>query len=417
MFEIKTSSIKNDLPVIVSNYSTILFDEEPILFSGTNKYGNIILGSFVDEDDSAGFHRFFHALIDDATYSNFVHKKISYLEILKNEKTPIYVVDKKYDNSIINIFLIDFTEIPQQYIPLENSYCPQFNKEYGLEFVVSLKGKLADMKLALPSEISNIQNAFAKFLESSVKPLKTLSPSPLIYQKAYTEGSFRLNFSIDLNENSLFPLSQPLIGEYVTKYLEYCVSHLHDEANIIFKGKPISATNFTLLKDKLKSVYDSSQAKLPDNIEYVVKDELAASASSFSKITENIGMHFTGMEFLSKSGETDSPIGFIDDSYKGYYSEITQVIEEVEVSHEDDEPMDYTICIYHLNTKSRTGNAYIYNLGSDKEMSQPRITITGDDSLEGSKFTESLHLNKWIQVKAKAKRKENKFLRLTISYE
>ena len=50
-------------------------------------------------------------------------------------------------------------------------------------------------------------------------------------------------------------------------------------------------------------------------------------------------------------------------------------------------------------------------------MSKPKIKISGDEHIEQTKYTESLHLNKWITVKAKAKRVDNKFKHLDIQYE
>ncbi|MBF0521058.1 MAG: hypothetical protein HQK92_15215 [Nitrospirae bacterium] len=420
MFEIKQKSIKNDwpfmdLPFITANYTDILYDEEPILFSGTNKDGNRILGSLVDEADTLGFFRFFHVFISEKTYIDFLNGMISYLEILKNEESKIFVVDRNYDTTIRDIFLIGFNEIPSGYVPLENSFCPEFEKNYSLDFVVSLKGKLADLKRALTKEISNIQTAFSKILISSIIPLKSLYPTPSIYQKAYSEGSFRLNFSIDFDDNRLLPVNKEYASQYVSKYLEYCMSYLHDEVNVIFKGEGIKAKNFEILKENLKTIYDSSSASLPENIEEIVKEELVVSADNFEKITENMGTNFTGMEFLNKSVDNENPIGFLDDKCKSYFTEIMKVIEESKVYDKDNEPKDYSICIYNLNTKTRKGNAHIiYNVGSDKEMSQPKIDITGNEPLDNSKFTESLHLNKWIDIKAKATRKGSKFIRLII---
>lgn len=417
MFQINRNKLKTDLPLITDNYMNILFDEEPILFSGTNKYGNLILGSFVDEDDSALFYRFFHTIIDEKTYIAFLNKKITYLEILKKEDLSIYVVDKSYENTILNIYPIEISEIPSEYIPLENSFCPEIEKKYSLHFILSLKGKLADLNLAIPVEISNIQTAFTRLLESSTKPLKNLSLSPQIYQAAYNEGSFRLNFNLNFNDSNLFPADESLISKYVTKYLEYCVSFIHDEANAIFKDLKITATNFELLKNDFKMIYESLQAKLPDNYEDLIKNELALSVTNFDKITESIGNNFTGIELINKTPDKEYPIGFVDYNYKSVLAETLHILEEAHLTYEDKEPFVYSVCIYHLNTKTRTGNAYIYNLGSDKEMSQPKIKITGEESLEGSKFTESLHLNKWIEVKALALRVGNKFQRLTIIYE
>ena len=83
----------------------------------------------------------------------------------------------------------------------------------------------------------------------------------------------------------------------------------------------------------------------------------------------------------------------------------------------DDNFNEYKIYIYHLNTDTRTGNAFIKNLTKEDEMSKPKIKINGDEGLDQTKYTESLYLNKWITVKAKAKKVGDKFKELDIDYE
>ena len=70
-----------------------------------------------------------------------------------------------------------------------------------------------------------------------------------------------------------------------------------------------------------------------------------------------------------------------------------------------------------MNTDTRTGNAFIRNLENEEEMSKPKIKINGDDGLDHTKYTESLYLNKWIDVKAKAKRIGEKVKYLEIEFE
>jgi len=96
-------------------------------------------------------------------------------------------------------------------------------------------------------------------------------------------------------------------------------------------------------------------------------------------------------------------------------------IEEIEI-HKlgitiDEEFKDYKIYIYHLNTDTRMGNAFIRNSNNEEEMSKPKVKINGEDALDHTKYTESLYLSKWIDVKAKAKKVGEKFKHLDIDYE
>jgi hypothetical protein len=51
MFQISGNKVKSDLPVITDDYQTLLFDDEPIVYCGTNRFGNRVIGSLAEEDD------------------------------------------------------------------------------------------------------------------------------------------------------------------------------------------------------------------------------------------------------------------------------------------------------------------------------------------------------------------------------
>ena len=115
--------------------------------------------------------------------------------------------------------------------------------------------------------------------------------------------------------------------------------------------------------------------------------------------------------------ETDI-IGVIGQQSKERFDKAVEIIETKTSSvNVDGNFKDYQILIYHLNTNTRHGNAYIYNNNSKDEMSKPKITILGEDNLEATKFTESLHLNKWIEVKGKAKRVGERYKSIEIIFE
>jgi len=125
MFEINNNrNVASDLPIITNNFQVLHFDEFPILFIGENPYGNKILGSLVCEDeDDDNLFRYFQSIVKDEIYFQFIDKKISYLEVLENSSS-IFVLDKDINNKIIAIFHISFSEIPKDYLPLPNSFCP-----------------------------------------------------------------------------------------------------------------------------------------------------------------------------------------------------------------------------------------------------------------------------------------------------
>ena len=77
MFKINTNNrTTSDLARIADNYEVLHFDEYPILFIGSNKYHNKIIGSLVCEDEDSGeVFRYFYSIITDRTYFQFINQK------------------------------------------------------------------------------------------------------------------------------------------------------------------------------------------------------------------------------------------------------------------------------------------------------------------------------------------------------
>lgn len=87
MFKIDIyKKIDSDLPVIFENFKILHFDEEPILYTGLNKYGNRIIGSYIDVDEENKFERFLHSIISSKDYWDFINQQTSYLDLLKRTK-------------------------------------------------------------------------------------------------------------------------------------------------------------------------------------------------------------------------------------------------------------------------------------------------------------------------------------------
>jgi hypothetical protein len=418
MFELsKTKMVETDFPLIAENYHTLHFDEEPILFYGTNRYGNKIIGSLVDEDYKNKIILFFHVIIDSRSFFDFMNQKITYLDILKNSNL-LYVVEKDFEEKLRNIFLINFKDIPVQYIPLENSFCPKQELKYGLDFILNLKGRLANMNFALPAELSNIQNSFSNFLETTLKDIPGFKLKPKIYQSAYTGGSFKLNFSIEcINELDLF-INNEDISKLINLILNYSINNLHSEVDVVFDTGIQGSKLLDNIKTKIIELYGTSHTKVPEDIDQFIKNEIIKTANTLQHISENIGYNFSEIELFNKIRTIENPIGLIDYSFKNLIQSTVDAIEsKIGEIYIDTEPQNYKISIYHLNTDSRTGNALIYNFDSDIEMSRPRIKISGELPLEKTKYTESLYLNKWITVKSIAKRVDEKYRELNIIFE
>lgn len=420
MFHIDRNKLfDSDLPLIVENLQVLHFDDMPILFSGTNLYGNRILASSVDEDTERGFARFFHVIIDSNTYNKFIRQNLSYRQILSSSKT-IFVVDKNFDDEPIACYVISPDDIPTEYFPLEDSYCPYITMPRSMNFSLSLKGKLADLNSAIPKELSTIQNSFADMLVKVIESLRKLDLRPSVYITPYEAGSFKINYSIKVQKVDPNPdlfFHDQYVSKFINDYVGYCVTEFPDEVEQVFNDNFDRAPGFHYLQEQLNELYNKHYTPIEfENIIDILKKVLTNSANKFDDIADNIGDNISNVEINSVTGRNSaSQIGVINTDYKEKITHAVEVIDEKsEDAYVDERPVKYQITIFHLNTDSRKGNAYIEQ---NDIVSRPKITISGDQPLEKTKYTESLHLSKKITIKGKAKRIGDKFKNIEIIFE
>jgi len=85
MFDISHfEKIKTSLPLITYGFDILMYDDEPILFHGLNKYGDRVIGSYVDVDESIPCKWFFHVLVTPGTLGNLIEGKHHIDKFLKH---------------------------------------------------------------------------------------------------------------------------------------------------------------------------------------------------------------------------------------------------------------------------------------------------------------------------------------------
>lgn len=416
MFKIDKNKIVNSsIPLITKGYKVLIEDDEDILFTGNNDFDNRIIGSIIEDNEEEKTLSYINVVVDTNTYIKFIKQKLSYREILDKSEN-IFIVEKNYQREVTGIYSIKKKDIPTEYLPFEDSYCPEMDEKYSLEYIIRLKGLLSDEHKAVVEDLTHIQLGFRRLLESGIKLLKEFKLEPKIYQEALEPRSIRLGYDIQIGKE-LFPGEMDL-ARYLSSYLEYHILHLPNDASAVFTQPSVKSKDFELYTDEIKLVYEKAAIGLPEELDKRIKDELVDGINEIDDITSNIGSSFNEIEILKKFEDAEEPIGYINPEYREIISKAVEYADRFSDKVTiDAEPKYYNIFIYHLNTESRSGNAIIFLDEEKKIMYKPKIKIKGEQSLLKTKYTASLHEQKEIKILGTAKRIKERFIYIEIEFE
>lgn len=424
MFEISNQNkINSALPVITDNYNILHFDEFPILFSGTNCYGNKLIGSFSYEDYDNDFFRYFVIIVNDKQYSDFFNKRVSYIKLL-NDCQEIFVIDRDINDKILLTYHMALSDIPIDYLPLENSYIPEQKAlSNSLNFSFSLKGKLADFHKAIVTDVNSINQRIYSYLEESIETLRSFSLEPQIYSQPSQVGSYRLNFDIEFKQNNqqltLFPISQDRVAEFINEYLNYVANVFPHEEDGVLTISSEASKSFQSLKNSLIDIYKSANLEPSSTISDLLVDNINSSANKLSDVAEFLktSQSFNGIELGNYNDDGSfSSIGFLDKEYKSLIAQKLLEDEHILVSDEiisDESPQDYRILVFRINSETGKGGARLYSDYENEDFHKVllNIDLAGKD-LSNSIFTKSLNEDKVVDVKGIATRKNGVFKKL-----
>jgi hypothetical protein len=120
---------ESKLPVIVKETYKEIFvemhDEVCILFIAKNENGDYILGSLINEYDEIKSYAYFHTVTSLEYLQLFLNRKMSLIEVMK-ESLGIWVHLKNWTNNHESIYCIPLSNIPGDFLPLKDSYYPEF---------------------------------------------------------------------------------------------------------------------------------------------------------------------------------------------------------------------------------------------------------------------------------------------------
>lgn len=399
MFELKNRQLYiNGLFDISNNYCSLINDGAiDLLYIGTNKFGSNILGSILYEDDENLYLRYFHTLVSDEMLHDFLNKRISLLNVINNSNS-VFVVDKGYNNDIKDSAFIPLDELPIDYLPLENSYCPNFVKRNTFEFTFSLKGDLADAHKAEPLIMSDTNSKVFNLLNSATTFLNELEIKPKIYSEVALAGSFQLNFEIDLIEKkNLFSKSSNDIKSFFNVFLNYLFEKLPNESQDVLKVGGKSSNELKSLFRAMKKLYNSRNVVFNEEVfEQKVIDLITYSVDSVKDI-EYKGYNKIEISNKLENGEV-LPVALIKtDYYKTVESKVFKP-EQKEKSDEiiiDETPKKYNIQVYQLNKETGNGGAYYLFNGNVSKIS---LHLRGREEYHGTDYTKSMDDNSSIET-------------------
>ncbi len=399
---------------------TLLEDENPILYTGTNRFGNRILGVIIEEDEDYSLV-YFHILIEDKSYYQFVKQQVSLREIIKTN--PTFIVNFQNDE-LRDSNLISYEEIPADYLPLEDSFCPEFSTIPSLDYGVSLKGKTADAHHVKIDDVNFVQASFGGLLQSALKPIQELGVNPRFFLEPAMASSYRVNYHIEFEsyQTTLFHLDPLLIADYLKTFLNYIVSELPNETDAVLQETENNSQGIVVIEEKLQQLYKSSnQSPLTENLTKVIQETVNESALKFEDVSARIkqSSSFNKIEILNYDPQGEAVgIGLIDDSFydsiKSKLFVAEKSVKEV-IIEMDPDLVEYRILVYDLNIETGNCHAHFYPNESEENYKVKILIKHEDKSIHGSVISNSLDEQKVVTIRGQAQRIDGKVKSININ--
>lgn len=421
MFEIDPQkSIDSAIPIIASEYVDLLYYDGPILYTGLNSQRFRVIGSSVDENFEAKIERHFRVLVSDADYSKFINQAIAYVDVLKIAES-VFVVDYSFDGKSRSMYLIDANEIPVEYLPAPDSFCPATSKASTFKFLVQLNGKLAQLHRVISSELVQLQEGVSKTLLTAAETIQEFFPSDRIGLQIapYTAGSFQMTYELDVPSN--IPFNFENYAEFLDFFLRYELNHFAAEIDELALNDSSMPLHFEALYNKYASLGLASDRSTAAGISLRTKliEHAGDTAKYLRKIANSIGESFDEIILSDYAlNSQDETLGVIDGDF---YFVIDSAIEKYDRAFghtaPDHHEGNYEIAIYSLNIRTRNGKADVVEVdeSGDRKLTKfVSFSIDGKSNLAGSVFTDSLSKGKFIAIKALAIRKDSKIEKLHI---
>jgi hypothetical protein len=410
-----------DVALISRDYEDLLFYNYPILFTGLNNINDRILASFVENKE--GVESYLHSIIDEKTYSSFINRKINYPQVLK-EAHQLFLVH--WTGEITpTVYWQNYEDIPDIYHPNELAFCPEIDVPPSFDFEAKFEGGLADKHQALPETVSKLQNKFADLLRIPLNlgVLSNLISRVLLQthdsDEVHATGSLKIKYHVQLEEEAPTFFHDPdAYSRFLNRYLAYCLQNLSEDAPKLVGDGAEGLEKFEQLVNEYKSLA-GQQLDFQEQKKREIADSVLESAKKLDDITSIVKDEFKQVVLSSLTESNAFPLGVLDEDFG---QEIEVAIREVEIKTGkvpviDEEPQPYKLHIYDLNTDTRKGKALMSNPDDTTQLMKFGFKISGTEALSKTRYTESMHLDKFIDVKGRATKTEGIVKYIEIEFE
>lgn len=397
MFQINGhKALIKDLHKIVSNRFVLFNDgENDILYTGTNPYGNRLLCCIMFDDDESEFLRYSNILVTETQYSDFLNKAISLKQIFDTNGSFI-AVDYDYALTELDYNVVGISEIPDGFLPLENSFCPDFIYEPSFNYSVSMQGGTADEHKVPVKALNSVSSSFSGFLQSATQFITELDLGREIFVEALQAGSFRVNFKIEISEPqqiNAWELPNEEINIFLNNYFGYVFNNLPNEEVNVFQNEIVESETFKTLEGQLQQLYEAKGATPADGVEHKLIDLINYSVENLKSIEYNNGFEKLQFLNLTTDGHEVPFATFNNDLISAIDDRLFDVSEfnAEDVITIDNQSTNYSLQMFQFNIN--TGNGKAYYVQPDGGIIKISVYARGRDNYKHTSFTKSMDEN------------------------
>jgi hypothetical protein len=406
------NNIDPNLVQIDANYIELLVDDDPMLYTGTSGFGNRIIGSIIEDNRTEKVLKYFHVIVNDFLFEAFLKEKLSLKELF-DKVGYVYILTFHYDGNLEGVYGLNIANVPKAWLPLENSYCPNFIVPASLKFSSSLKGGIADTNLALPADAIEFNNFTSCALNGALGGLSQLNyrVQPL-YAPAKT-GSYKLDFNLTFNAKegeqialTTESISEQILGDYFSKFFDLVFNKLPSQSH----NNVEDIDGYSTLLDALRSVYSEECSEMNDKAEEILLKSIQDVIKYSEKLTARFGRGFDRLEFNGYG--VDETIYNIATVKHDYFQKASNYLVKENLI-EDDQYKDFEIRVYDINSDTLKCKAWVFYSDNEGKDKAEKATIKhGLQSLDNSKFSNSVDKNLRIKISGKGKYRGTKIIEI-----